>query len=616
MNNTCPKCQTLVHETKPYQNIRSDPTLQDIVYKVVPGLYKNEMGRRRKVYEEHPEAAKTITSGEEKGEYSGERTIYSPEDIIPISLQYVPLEINYTYHGPNGSPSSSGLPSAVTTTSGEHGQVRYLKCVSAVTVRILKKLLRNKFDLKYHHDVELYYRQDPLLDTYSILDLAYIYSWKKTSPLSLYYKITDLRTSAYARNKTRSACTCKAGKKDDIERQTLDAQPITSITQPQSLDAVRQEVSEQLKVNPSPSTSLSKTEHVRSVVNGDKRSLPPTAAKMPQDRPKVKKSRLDETTKHPRLTSVHIGSNISKNKNIAVKKPVRPVMVNEIVKSSANQPNGLSKSHAVAEVSETSKVAETNVPGTPTIFHRVSPLQTGHNGEKKQLSNGKSVEELPKNIPFTQPSSSLTSGDLNRLNRSDSLDAIRRQITSLPFTASPPLPLRPEPIRPLIQDDTSKKNSPISMVKPMKSVHDDGIPRPVSIEPLRAPIQDEAAKKYVALNAALALAPSGISMEPLRPIPSELPKSPLPHVNGVSEGKRTHIREDVSKSPIPRVLNGTSASTESNTITTTNRTAVKSSEDKAASLCKNAVSHVIQYDKYDSSDILLKLENCIKKSSQ
>jgi len=299
-----------------------------------------------------------------------------------------------------------------------------------------------------------------------------------------------------------------------------------------------------------------------------------------------------------------------------VKKPVRPVMSNEIMKSSPSQPNGLSKSHAVAEVSETSKVAETNAPGVPTILHRVSPLQTGHNGEKKPLSNGKSVEELPKNIPFTQASSSSTSGDFNRLNRSDSLDAIRRQITSLPFTASPPLPLRPEPIRPLIQDDTSKKNSPISMVKPMKSVHDDGIPRPVSIEPLRAPIQDEAAKKYVALNAALALAPSGISMEPLRPLP-ELPKSPLPHVNGVSEGKRTHIREDVSKSPIPRVLNGTSAaSTESNTITTTNRTAVKPCEDKGAPLCKNAVSHVIQYDKYDSSDILLKLENCIKKSSQ
>ena len=186
------------------------------------------MERRRIWYKKHPKAAKKMTSGEVMGDRSGERTIYSSKDFIPISLQYVPREINYTYctigNNSNGSgendknhtnedkeadskknkqnsPSSSsqvksspGLPTGMTTTSGEHGKVRYFRCVAAVTVRILKKLLRNKFDLKYHHEVEIFYKHDLLFDEYSILDLAYIYSWKKNTPIALYYKITDLRS--------------------------------------------------------------------------------------------------------------------------------------------------------------------------------------------------------------------------------------------------------------------------------------------------------------------------------------------------------------------------------------------------------------------------------------
>lgn len=38
---SCPKCLKQVHSTKPKVNIRSDPTLQDIVYKLVPGLFKS-----------------------------------------------------------------------------------------------------------------------------------------------------------------------------------------------------------------------------------------------------------------------------------------------------------------------------------------------------------------------------------------------------------------------------------------------------------------------------------------------------------------------------------------------------------------------------------------------
>lgn len=197
------------------------------------------MDRRKMVYKAHPDEAKAITSGEEKGEYSGERTIYSADDTIPLSIEYLPEVISYSY--PPLTPStksSTPLPPAVlsatplsnaaidsaqvnkglSSTSSVieadigpiskklkaaamvDGQKRYLRCVAAVTIRHLKKLIRNKYDLKYHHDVEMFYKHDLLLDEFSILDLAYIYSWKRNGPLALYYKITDLRRTEFSRN--------------------------------------------------------------------------------------------------------------------------------------------------------------------------------------------------------------------------------------------------------------------------------------------------------------------------------------------------------------------------------------------------------------------------------
>lgn len=38
----CPICEVQVHKTKPLVNIRPDKTLQDIVYKLVPGLFASK----------------------------------------------------------------------------------------------------------------------------------------------------------------------------------------------------------------------------------------------------------------------------------------------------------------------------------------------------------------------------------------------------------------------------------------------------------------------------------------------------------------------------------------------------------------------------------------------
>jgi polycomb group RING finger protein 4 len=184
----CPICEAQIQK-----NIRSDPTLQDIVYKIVPGLFTDEMRRRREFYHSNSEASANLTN-EEKGELRGERLIFCPDDIFYLSIEYLPEVFSYTYIplirsttvvGSNGFPvNNNGCD------TNKHSQRRYFRCKGSMKVRHLKKLLQMKYELKDNTDIDLLYKHDFLADDYSMVDLAYIYSWRRSGPLSLYYKIS------------------------------------------------------------------------------------------------------------------------------------------------------------------------------------------------------------------------------------------------------------------------------------------------------------------------------------------------------------------------------------------------------------------------------------------
>ncbi|KAM7301901.1 polycomb complex protein BMI-1 [Ixodes scapularis] len=143
----CPVCDVQVHKTRPLLNIRSDQTLQDIVYKLVPGLFKNEMRRRREFYSRLPESARTAlpASSEERGDVRGvERLIFAPEDRISVSLEYSARDVLPI------RPLLVG-PTEVTEESPPSSR-RYLCCPGGFTVGHLKKFLRAKFGLARTHE--------------------------------------------------------------------------------------------------------------------------------------------------------------------------------------------------------------------------------------------------------------------------------------------------------------------------------------------------------------------------------------------------------------------------------------------------------------------------------
>ncbi|XP_050310463.1 polycomb group protein Psc-like [Anthonomus grandis grandis] len=159
-NKYCPICDVQVHKTKPLLNIRQDRTIQSLVYKLVPRLHQNESKRRRVFYQLNPAANPLPFELEGKSPYEH---ILAPDEVIDLTLSYI---------GAPGSP-------------------RYLRCPSAVSIGHLIRLIQAKYELTDRHRVDLFYNNALLDYTLTLMDVAYIYSWKKIEPLSLTYKIYE-----------------------------------------------------------------------------------------------------------------------------------------------------------------------------------------------------------------------------------------------------------------------------------------------------------------------------------------------------------------------------------------------------------------------------------------
>ncbi|CAD5218259.1 unnamed protein product [Bursaphelenchus okinawaensis] len=65
-NKDCPECHTVIHQSHPTHYVTYDRTLQEIVYKLVPGLLEAEQKRRKQFYEERKRLG--IHDGEDEEE--------------------------------------------------------------------------------------------------------------------------------------------------------------------------------------------------------------------------------------------------------------------------------------------------------------------------------------------------------------------------------------------------------------------------------------------------------------------------------------------------------------------------------------------------------------------
>ncbi|CAG0889345.1 unnamed protein product [Cyprideis torosa] len=104
----------------------------------------------------------------------------------------------------------------------------YLRCPAALTVAHLKKFIRMKFELIPENPVDIIYREECLPSEYSLMDVAFIYSWKKREPMRLFYRIMRrMWTGKRIRLFVRKAAEIEAPKKECQNSRSNEAPPST-----------------------------------------------------------------------------------------------------------------------------------------------------------------------------------------------------------------------------------------------------------------------------------------------------------------------------------------------------------------------------------------------------
>lgn len=132
------------------------------------------MQRRREFYKDSP----TIRSSKVRQQQQQHRVIFSAEENFSISLEFCP---DGKIWRPSGQCSRNSQEQAP--------ERRYLLCPAGTTVALLKKFMKLKFVLPEEFKVDVFHANGPLLDQYSLMDIAYVYSWKREGVLQLYYSI-------------------------------------------------------------------------------------------------------------------------------------------------------------------------------------------------------------------------------------------------------------------------------------------------------------------------------------------------------------------------------------------------------------------------------------------
>ncbi|KAG8139824.1 hypothetical protein E2320_002582 [Naja naja] len=119
------------------------------------------MKRRRDFYAAYPLADVPNGSNEDRGEVSEqEKGNLTDDETVSLSIEF--------YEGIS---------------------MRFLRCPAAMTIMHLAKFLRNKMDVPTKYKVEVLYEDEPLKEYYTLMDITYIYPWRRNGPLPLKYRV-------------------------------------------------------------------------------------------------------------------------------------------------------------------------------------------------------------------------------------------------------------------------------------------------------------------------------------------------------------------------------------------------------------------------------------------
>lgn len=172
-NNTCPTCTIVIHQSHPLQYISFDRTMQDIVYKLVPDLQRNEMSREREFYRSRglpcpkdmaPNAA-DLDEEKQAADVHAECDYHRLDEQVNVCLESV-------------SPNMKAL------------KRRFIRCSSQATILHLKKFIAKKVldGTDKYRDVDILCN-DEILGKDHTLKFVVVTRWRfQNPPLILQYR--------------------------------------------------------------------------------------------------------------------------------------------------------------------------------------------------------------------------------------------------------------------------------------------------------------------------------------------------------------------------------------------------------------------------------------------
>ncbi|XP_064304773.1 polycomb group RING finger protein 1 isoform X2 [Phalacrocorax carbo] len=211
----CPMCNTKIHETQPLLNLKLDRVMQDIVYKLVPGLQESEEKRIREFYQSRgldrvtqPSSEDTV-GGDPMGlpysTFDHSRAHYFRYDEhVSLCLEKQSSSkdkskaVLQVSGGPCGCPASSPGPeppgSAQTWphSSCSELSLKYVRCSVRAQIRHLRRVLCHRLELPLQH-VQILFNNEALPDHMTMKQLWLSRWFGKPAPLLLHYSIKDKR---------------------------------------------------------------------------------------------------------------------------------------------------------------------------------------------------------------------------------------------------------------------------------------------------------------------------------------------------------------------------------------------------------------------------------------
>ncbi|KRZ27925.1 Polycomb group protein Psc [Trichinella pseudospiralis] len=182
----CPTCGILINKFKLESALRLDHTLQLLIYKLIPTVYKEEILRRARfqVMNETPEEREKEFSNDYIRDLATH--ICSPYERVMFILEMKrPPRASITHR--EGVLIQQPPASSFSEFSGSSLK-RLYSAPAAIRIKQLRKMIASKFTVHYQQ-VTLWYADEILIDEYSLVDVFYIFLSAKKQIIHFYYDI-------------------------------------------------------------------------------------------------------------------------------------------------------------------------------------------------------------------------------------------------------------------------------------------------------------------------------------------------------------------------------------------------------------------------------------------